>query len=803
MNTTQFAPLLDRVTEKLQRDPELRQEVRHELLTHLDECAQEFLAAGLTDREAHSKAIESFGNEDEVANRLYQANRQRMKVRTAVRWAGRIGLAPVAVAVLAPLTVTTVASVLTVLAVLGFFSGMGLNVSALRSTETSILSKLSDSDRALVEIPDGTPTALQKATQLLARSPNDPVLYGNYATFAFAADAPKIDLGSKENPQAPDLAAVDRLCAILDQGEKIEPQNAYYPLLKAAALFQTSARELDEPEDQQPGFAWTDNHDKPTRVTLERYQILNPALFSQALTAFHNAAGKPYLNDHSVDFLKRQMSVLPKPTTLREGLYEMSVQIATLLPQLNTMREVINAAAGASIQQAEAGHREAALNILADCKSIAALHRTNNNAFLIQLIVAYGIHSRVAALEVVIDDQLKLSSTVARDRLLHAEQIMTSARSGPNGPYQEHVHQFALIENRLTPGFVDWTTIDTRPERLAEYAVTDQMAIVAISALLLAMAAVYATGMLIYRWQHGTWPLGLYLGWKRLAGILTIAVVAPVGLYAIYLLLSDVRDYGLPSSYQRQAIEYALVGGAICVLLRLTLFHFLRMRTQELGYEPPPAWRPSAVEIALGAFILAGTIAFWIYWRTTVDRTSAPFWHTDLAWVVIVALALYSLTALRPVWSTTKNPDPTVNHLFRVIPFGAAIVALAIVIGSMILGIAYSDYSFTAHVLVFAFPVLAGTLLLAAAALGIKRYLSNIKSPMVGSSPSSGTFSASAMRASIPLLMLAALLLTSVVGSIARWNERRWASHFEETSMNWLDEVSHSRMRILKDAIGS
>ena len=83
---TAFDDVVDRLTERLRIDPELRLEVGQELRTHLEDSAAEFRQAGCGDEEAARQAVERLGDEAELANALWQANRRRLRSRAVARW---------------------------------------------------------------------------------------------------------------------------------------------------------------------------------------------------------------------------------------------------------------------------------------------------------------------------------------------------------------------------------------------------------------------------------------------------------------------------------------------------------------------------------------------------------------------------------------------------------------------------------------------------------------------------------------------------------------------------------------------
>jgi hypothetical protein len=105
-----FDPLLDRVTQRLVVDRELRLEVAHELRTHLEESAHEFRSAGRSEDDAIAEASRALGSEDELSQQLWQANRPRIRMRKVARWAIGGTLIPAASVIAISATWTTLLS---------------------------------------------------------------------------------------------------------------------------------------------------------------------------------------------------------------------------------------------------------------------------------------------------------------------------------------------------------------------------------------------------------------------------------------------------------------------------------------------------------------------------------------------------------------------------------------------------------------------------------------------------------------------------------------------------------------------
>src|SRR5688500_3470460 len=85
--------LLERLTRRLAVDRELQLEVRQELRTHVEESIAEFRNAGRGETDARDQALRALGDEAELAEQLWRANRRRIRLRAAGAWAVRLLLA--------------------------------------------------------------------------------------------------------------------------------------------------------------------------------------------------------------------------------------------------------------------------------------------------------------------------------------------------------------------------------------------------------------------------------------------------------------------------------------------------------------------------------------------------------------------------------------------------------------------------------------------------------------------------------------------------------------------------------------
>ncbi len=97
---TDFEHIIRASSQALHDDYELEQEVAKELRAHLEDKFAELQAQGLSEAESVEKAVKCFGDPDEIAPQLFQANAARMKWHGKLKLALKILILPLLLAVL-------------------------------------------------------------------------------------------------------------------------------------------------------------------------------------------------------------------------------------------------------------------------------------------------------------------------------------------------------------------------------------------------------------------------------------------------------------------------------------------------------------------------------------------------------------------------------------------------------------------------------------------------------------------------------------------------------------------------------
>ena len=86
--------LIQAATYRFGPDAELQREIARELRAHLEDSIAAARAGGMDEAQAEEAAVRAFGDPDEVGEKLWQANRRRMRLRAVAKWTGRLVLMP-------------------------------------------------------------------------------------------------------------------------------------------------------------------------------------------------------------------------------------------------------------------------------------------------------------------------------------------------------------------------------------------------------------------------------------------------------------------------------------------------------------------------------------------------------------------------------------------------------------------------------------------------------------------------------------------------------------------------------------
>ncbi len=631
---------LDAATAPLKIDPDLALEVRQELRTHLEESAADFRRAGHTDAEAIALAKGVMGDEKNLADQLWKANRRRIRFRAAALWSARLLLPPATVALIILLAYNAAVSWALAYHTLGnsqFWIVPPRHREIAEGYRAAILANAPADVRRLFEMEDlGTATQVPMARELAMNHPADPAFF---AFFALLDSQQQIvhETGDGTNrKKTVDEQAFNRVMSTLADGERREPDNALYPLIAASTLFEVSSREkLDESLTLHRA-----GHSPKSGDEWSRIEVLDEKRYAQALDAMHRAAAKPYLHAYIGEILRRKLSALPVHR-LADVWLRAEEEIRMLLPHVSFLHRAAWNTAVAATEAATAGRRGDALRLIRDIRIVAgaaaadAAHPIEMNIASADATLANEAEARVAA---ALHDSAAADAAWKRHDEHQADYRRAFDTRVSMDAMDEKARAGVLYSNLLNYWTRSGGQVDAAPMRRAEYAAADQIGVATTSAAALVLAILYAGSGLVasLRRPGDERPPRLVISGRGVAKVLALGAVVPVIIYLIYARLNFLsgRSYGLNFQMSRIALEYVALALIVTTLLSTMIRRAVRARAAELGVPLPPAKSPprplsqtlvaaAAVAVALACLItifaalLSDVIGEWLPRKST------------------------------------------------------------------------------------------------------------------------------------------------------------------------------------------
>jgi hypothetical protein len=600
---------LDRVTRRLSVDRELQLEVRQELRSHLHDSMAEFRVAGRNASEARDEALRVLGDEEDLAEQLWQANRRRVRVRALGTWSIRL-LVPAAV--VGMVLFLSAGAWLVIALITPRLFDFNLEVPNGRSVQehyrASIIANASPEVQLLFEQggyqEPGARVAV--ARKLVDLAPNDPVLYANYATASYWQCAQIVS-----EQTAPDSEPLRSTLALLEDGERREPTNGLYPAMIASLLLSVSSHtEGDESATYiRPGFKEPQNW--------ETLVVTDESRFKDGLAACTRVAPAPRFETYSIDLSIRKTAGMPRERIAdlwlraeaeRDVIYRSFFAASCVYP-LETYASSI----------ARAGHPEEAQRVLQELDTIAAKVAAGARTD-VEVQSAFWLRTSNGASEALVKlaqgDQAGADRTWAKvDALQHRlDPIRAQMRRAETQFDQAGLLLTGVMSEKFRYGDADPSLL-----RRAEYATADQLGVAVVACALLLGAAFYVlSAFLSWLRSRKTASPRLFIGWRRITRVLLFGAVVPVVFYLLYSMVTPLsgRESGLNATLGRVLVEYTILSMIVLALVPALSRRAVlaRMRELQLPATDPrrslPLWRRalSGSSLMLAGVCLVGVL---------------------------------------------------------------------------------------------------------------------------------------------------------------------------------------------------
>ncbi|MEM9884012.1 MAG: permease prefix domain 1-containing protein, partial [Planctomycetota bacterium] len=473
-----FDPLVERATRRLSRDRELRGEVSRELASHLAASAAEYRSAGYAEANADAAAAKDFGDPDDVADALWEANRFRVRLRAWGWWAARLTLVPACVAAACWMMLPTLA---TSAAMANLSQGNWVSVSpVMRWYDRRVRARMTADQRLIAFGDESAPDELARWSAVRDAHPHDPLAQLRVVEEAMV----RVNSAAAGHPSPGATVETEavRLRAELDRLDGLQPDNALVPLVRAYLdLWQVTLQDRNAPDAAVMIETLNRNAAEPARVETYIRRLAGPvdeAALAAGLAHLAEAAERPYLGTYPLSRMARRFGALPPPRTMRDHLHRMGEEIALRLPALGHYRRVNQVVCGEAIRRAEAGEVAGAIGLL---DQLAAVNRKQaaGAETLIGVLVArtnaqWERATRVAVWRATGDEAKAaeaLAYSDALERFWRREWVAkrADAASGKSGSGSLLVGDLASA----VPGF----DVDATPFRKSEYVQFDRAAL--------------------------------------------------------------------------------------------------------------------------------------------------------------------------------------------------------------------------------------------------------------------------------------------------------------------------------------
>jgi hypothetical protein len=317
MERVRFDNLVDEATAGLQDDPELRLDVRTELLAHLEDTVREQIGKGMGEEDSVMHAAGAFGSPLDMAGALLAANKGRMKLRALLRLGIRAVLVPAAVVIVLLLAWTTLAATRDTLFHLSRF-GVWYHQQEDSVRTERLFTRISRMP-AITALPFSFSRDLQQRDPLVIPVPDS------------ARERPEIWLSrlytkDETNPvylarSCASLPLVtrrpwdDRLRPLLPAARRIDPDNALYDYLlcssrlaEVASGYRTYYPEIVLRSDE-------------LHAGNKIYRFTDRVMLKQAMQAFRAGMSKPYCSGYRREFRQDHLSPYLPANRFSEQLF--------------------------------------------------------------------------------------------------------------------------------------------------------------------------------------------------------------------------------------------------------------------------------------------------------------------------------------------------------------------------------------------------------------------------------------------------------------------------------------------------
>ena len=545
--------LIIAATESLKDDREIHLEVQHELRNHLEDKIEELLEDELSQEDAKTKAIKSFGSCEEIGKELLNANLKKMKIRSLAKMAVRFCIFPIAM-----MCLVWVMSLCFPMLSLNSFFGLVSGSSDSFIEMNDELKQMNPNKRFLIEGDLSRKSTAQQQRAIWEKYPENLMYFSNYFTYL---------LSEKEHV---DEAILIKECKL---GQKIDPTNARYDLILAALMLDKAYINFDD----------------------ENRKLVDMKLKNEAIDVLKISMEKKRYENYSFKLIKERASYYPKVNDLISNINRISLAASALLPDLSHMRKLVNYLPEylEGLNEEELQNNSQLLNFWLHSANL--LH--DESYSLIEILVGRScinigkkkylpLYKKAGLTDQHIQME-KLISTFEREQ----EEEKTLDSSFGLKITQEGGVLAGMLLPALNRYGVNTNEIDLKWTRWLEFLQIEKM-VLGILCIFFAGASLIAYGV-SWRWKYSdklkSEPFMLLLNLSSWANFIGIGVVLPLMIYYFYTRLTNFsgRDFSLTYLYHRHLIESTVFISIVFYVFYKVVKHTLDNRFDALNIPRP------------------------------------------------------------------------------------------------------------------------------------------------------------------------------------------------------------------------
>ena len=424
------------------------------------------------------------------------------------------------------------------------------------------------------------PTKSAQQRAIWEKNPDNKVYYANYIR-ELVGDYMDEEYG------VPPAVSIDELEKEIRQGEKIDPDNAFYNYIWAAILFRRGAEWESNPEENR-----------------DEWVINDPTLLDSAIVELRKATSKPYYRRYHDELNEERLGFFPETRRIEHRLVKLAFLAGLRLPELGLVRDLFKAIPQ-FVESNELSESEAS-QLLDTWQDF--LKQSIPDAYcLIDVLVlnAVATLSGEKVAEVYESMGQLESADNTREYAGKLSQPITQWKDNrANMPFGDDSIKLGILASMLLPSIGEPITREmlapsTQVERVAflEQMIAHSMLVVLVLLIIFA----FILRSICQLAANGRSPNLFIPSLKEFFRVFGLGVLLPVAFYYVYTRHSGISSYENSLRDYRIFLEVGLFVVTCFAMSTWLGMDFIRQRCEKSGISAPQSVRPLWKGLFFGA----------------------------------------------------------------------------------------------------------------------------------------------------------------------------------------------------------